>query len=114
MVPARNSVHLFEVGAADAALLDDLDHVRAVLAGVVTAAGLTPVGETAHRFEPQGLSIAVLLAESHIAVHTWPEQGTAYVTLTTCRAPDAGFTTRTAGLLRDRLGAERVSVRELL
>ncbi|RCK68591.1 adenosylmethionine decarboxylase [Desertihabitans brevis] len=113
MVPARNTVHLFEVGAADAARLDDLDGVRAVLAEVVEGAGLTPLGETSHRFQPQGLSIAVLLAESHIAVHTWPEQGTAYVTLTTCREPDADFTARTVALLRERFGAAAVDVREL-
>jgi S-adenosylmethionine decarboxylase len=46
---------------------------RACLAAVATA-GLTPVGELFHRFpHPGGVTGVVLLAESHLAVHTWPE-----------------------------------------
>ena len=39
----------------------------------VEAAGLTMVGERFHQFDPQGVTGAVILAESHLAVHTWPE-----------------------------------------
>jgi S-adenosylmethionine/arginine decarboxylase-like enzyme len=40
----------------------------------VHAAGLHPVGELFHRFPaPGGITGVVLLAESHLAVHTWPE-----------------------------------------
>ena len=42
-------------------------------------AGLTVVGERFHQFEPQGVTGAVILAESHLAIHTWPEIG--FVTL---------------------------------
>ena len=43
------------------------------------AAGLTVVGDCFHQFEPQGVTGTVLLAESHIAIHTWPES--AFVTV---------------------------------
>jgi S-adenosylmethionine decarboxylase len=36
-------------------------------------AGLTVVGQSAHQFEPVGATVVVLLSESHLAVHTWPE-----------------------------------------
>jgi len=36
-------------------------------------AGLTVVGERFYQFEPQGVTGTVLLAESHVAIHTWPE-----------------------------------------
>ncbi len=36
-------------------------------------AGLTVVGQSAHQFDPQGATVVVLLAESHLALHTWPE-----------------------------------------
>lgn len=98
----RNHVVVFDVAAAPATTLDDLDVVRTALRDLVADAGLHPVGPQAvHRFTPQGLSLAILLAESHVAVHTWPEHGTAYVTLTTCRRPDDGFVERT----RTALGA---------
>ncbi len=91
----RNHVYVFDVTAGDPVALDDLTRVRGVLDALVVDAGLHPVGADAtHRFEPQGLSVAVLLAESHVAVHTWPEVGAAYVTLTTCRLPDDGFVAR--------------------
>ena len=37
-------------------------------------AGLTVVGELAHTFQPQGVSAVVLLSESHVALHFWPEE----------------------------------------
>jgi S-adenosylmethionine decarboxylase proenzyme len=60
--------------AAPAALLADRDALRALAQRVVAAAGLTPVGELFHAFDaPGGVTGVVLLAESHLALHTWPE-----------------------------------------
>lgn len=41
--------------------------------------GLNAVGDAFHQFEPHGVTGTVLLAESHLAIHTWPESG--FVTL---------------------------------
>ena len=50
--------------------------LRALCLAAVAAAGLQPVGELFHRFPaPGGVTGVVLLAESHLAVHTWPELG---------------------------------------
>lgn len=55
--------------------------LRALCLAAVAEAGLQPVGELFHRFEPAaaggpaGITGVVLLAESHLAVHTWPERG---------------------------------------
>lgn len=50
--------------------------LRTLCLAAVRAAGLTPVGELFHRFPaPGGVTGVVLLAESHLAVHTWPELG---------------------------------------
>lgn len=38
-----------------------------------TSAGLTVLGTLSHSFSPQGLTFVVLLAESHLSMHTWPE-----------------------------------------
>ena len=37
--------------------------------------GLNIVGDVFHQFEPLGVTGTVLLAESHLAIHTWPEAG---------------------------------------
>ncbi len=56
--------------------------LRAMCLAAVQAAGLQPVGELFHRFDsapgaaadtPVGITGVVLLAESHLAIHTWPE-----------------------------------------
>ena len=48
--------------------------LRALCLSAVACSGLTAVGELFHRFpHPGGVTGVVLLAESHVAVHTWPE-----------------------------------------
>lgn len=53
--------------------------LRDLCVSAAREAGLTVVGESFYQFEPQGVTGTVLLAESHIAIHTWPEAG--FVTL---------------------------------
>jgi S-adenosylmethionine decarboxylase proenzyme len=58
--------------------LADADALRALCLGAVARAGLRAVGSLFHPFvgddgEPQGVTGVVLLVESHLAVHTWPE-----------------------------------------
>jgi S-adenosylmethionine decarboxylase len=54
----------------------DPQALRALCITAVRAAGLTPVGELFHVFPPPGgVTGVVLLCESHLAVHTWPERG---------------------------------------
>jgi S-adenosylmethionine decarboxylase proenzyme len=62
------------------AALTELDALRGLCRQAVEQAGLQPVGELFHRFPPApgtvapaGITGVVLLAESHLAVHTWPE-----------------------------------------
>ena len=47
-------------------------------------AGLTVVGDAFYQFEPQGVTGTVLLAESHLAIHTWPERSFVTVDVYVC------------------------------
>jgi S-adenosylmethionine decarboxylase len=47
-------------------------------------AGATVVGSVFHQFNPHGISGAIIIAESHIAVHTWPEYAYAALDIFTC------------------------------
>ena len=68
--------------------------LRSCCLDAVARAGLTPVGELFHRFEPaaaaalgvapSGITGVVLLAESHLAVHTWPELEAATLDVYVC------------------------------
>jgi S-adenosylmethionine decarboxylase len=56
-------------------LMRDPQALRRLCIEAVASSGLTAVGECFHRFaEPGGVTGVLLLAESHLAVHTWPEQ----------------------------------------
>lgn len=95
-------VELFECTAP---ALDDPAELLAVLRAAVTAAGATPVGELLHRYRPQGVSGVVLIAESHLSVHTWPEARYAAADFHTCGELDPR---RALPALVRGLGAGRV------
>ena len=65
-------------------LLDDLSFVQEALVGAARAMGATVVGQTFHKFAPQGVTGVVAIAESHLCIHTWPEHGYAAVDVFSC------------------------------
>ncbi|HZU99205.1 MAG TPA: adenosylmethionine decarboxylase [Planctomycetota bacterium] len=71
----------YEECAAD---LDDLAFVDRALEDALVAAGATVLGKSTARFEPQGLSVVCLLAESHASIHTYPEVRSAFIDFFTC------------------------------
>ncbi len=56
-------------------VLDDPKIVERALVAAVHAGGATLIHSTVHQFSPQGVTATATLAESHIAIHTWPEHG---------------------------------------
>ena len=64
--------------------LDDETFLRHTITTAAQRAGATLLNLITHRFEPQGVTGLALLAESHISIHTWPENGYAAVDVFTC------------------------------
>lgn len=62
---------------------DALEHLMNAAADAIRA---TRVTSSFHEFSPHGLSGVVVIAESHLAVHTWPEHKVACIDLFTCSA----------------------------
>ena len=96
----------------DPAALTDLGRLRALFEHLVSELGLRPVGETAwHQFPaPGGITGLCLLAESHLACHTFPEYGSLCLNVFCCRPrPESDFRTH---LVRE-FGAAEVRVRTL-
>ncbi|MGQ9479035.1 MAG: adenosylmethionine decarboxylase [Thermoproteota archaeon] len=73
-----------ELYSCDKNLLDNLDHVRNTLLDAALKANTRIIDYRFHRFTPQGVSGVVVIAESHIAIHTWPEYGYAALDIFTC------------------------------
>lgn len=75
--------------------------VEEIMCDAAIKAGATIVTKTFHTFSPHGVSGAVIIAESHLAIHTWPEYGYAAVDLFTCGDTvdtEAAYRTLKAGL----------------
>lgn len=67
-----------------AAALNGAEALREVCLSVTRASGLQIVGDAFHQFDPQGVTGTVLLAESHLAIHTWPEAGFVTIDVYVC------------------------------
>jgi len=68
----------------DKDILDDVDKIEELMKKASIESGATIVTSTFHRFLPHGVSGAVIVSESHFAIHTWPEYGYASVDIYTC------------------------------
>ncbi|NOY88900.1 MAG: S-adenosylmethionine decarboxylase proenzyme [FCB group bacterium] len=64
--------------------LDNLEQLEKYLKESVRQSGATIVESVFHRYNPQGVSGVIVIAESHISIHTWPEYGYAAVDFFTC------------------------------
>lgn len=75
---------LVDLIGCDRQLLDDRDGIRDCLLEAARRSGCTIVTDTFHRFSPHGVSGVVVIAESHLTIHTWPEHGFAAIDMFTC------------------------------
>ena len=75
---------LLELKDCDKEVLNDVSFLRDVLPEAASEAGATVLGESFHQFSPHGVSGVVIIAESHLFIHTWPELGYAAVDIFTC------------------------------
>ena len=70
-------------------ILDDVNVIEKSLLGAASYANATVIDYSFRKFHPQGVSGIVIIAESHISIHTWPEYGYAAVDVFTCGSADA-------------------------
>ena len=95
----------------DADRLDDIDHIEEALRRAVEVSRATLLHIHLHPFEPNGVSGVAVLAESHISIHTWPENGYAALDVFMCgdADPDACIP-----VLREAFSPSKIAVSELL
>ncbi len=107
----------FEGCQCDASLMRRADLLELLCEQAVWKSGLCPVGRNFHQFESGGATGVVLLAESHLAVHTWPEKDFVSVDLYVCNfnADNRGKAAALFAALKEgfqpRVANERVIVR---
>ena len=85
-------------------VLEKTEIVKPLLNQVVSEAKLTKIGETWHQFEPHGVTGVILLAESHISIHTWPEKNSAALDIFCCAGKETAE--KAFGLIVEKFKAE--------
>lgn len=75
---------LVEYRGCDSEILDDRYRIEELMKQAAIAARATVVGSVFQTFNPQGVSGVVVIEESHLSIHTWPEYGYAAVDFYTC------------------------------
>ena len=75
---------LLELNECDSGLLDELDVIETAMVEAAREAGASILGQSFHKFNPRGVTGIVAIAESHLAIHTWPEHGYAAVDVFSC------------------------------
>ena len=102
---------LVELHDCDKEALNDLGFLRDVMVKAAIDCGAVVLGDSFHHFNPQGVSGVVIIAESHLSIHTWPEYGYAAVDIFTCGTsvnPE-----KAAEVLIEKLGSKNHSVMEI-
>lgn len=102
---------LAEFYNCDSELLKDEKYIEDAMINACIVGKATVVAHTFHSFSPFGVSGVVVIAESHVAIHTWPEHRYAAVDIFTC-----GETIQPWALfdfLKQKLGSSHVSQMEL-
>jgi S-adenosylmethionine decarboxylase proenzyme len=103
---------LAEYFECECTYLDSEQAIREVMLEAASASGATIVGNIFHHFSPQGVTGVVVIAESHLAIHTWPEHRYASVDLFTCGShldPWVGFE-----YLKERLQSRKWMSKEII
>ncbi|MWV46743.1 adenosylmethionine decarboxylase [Paenibacillus sp. HJL G12] len=68
----------------DFEMLNDAEFLQAQMVEAAEACGATVMSVQSKQFEPQGATVLVLLSESHLSIHTYPERGFAAIDCYTC------------------------------
>ena len=92
-------------------ILNNLTRIEELMTQAAIECGATVVQKCFHMFSPFGVSGVVIIAESHLAIHTWPELGYAAVDLFTCGEscdPKVAYE-----YLKNAFGADKASYSEL-
>jgi len=102
---------LVELFDCDPDVIDSLESVKEALIEAAKRAQATIVDVVFHEFNPFGISGVVVIAESHLSIHTWPEYRYAAVDIFSCG--DALQPEVAASYLVEQFAAERTSIVEM-
>ncbi len=113
MVPVveTEGVHIIvEASGCDPEVISDPKKIERIFKDAARHAKMTVKASYFFKFMPTGVSGAVIIAESHISIHTWPELGYAALDVYTCGDSDPE---KAVDYILERIGAKHAHVSEV-
>jgi len=111
-IPASGLGHQFIADIYDCDTdISDPEFVRKVALEAAEIGNATIIKEVTHEFSPHGLSCVLVISESHIALHTWPEHGYVAVDIFTCDLAVDGY--KIIDYVKTQLKAERATTEHI-
>ncbi len=101
---------ILELYDCDSGRLNDVEWMKHAMTKAAEVMKARIVETRFHEFSPQGFAGVLLLAESHLSMHTWPEHGYAAVDIFMCGSADLDAAARS---LIEQMGASRWSLKIL-
>jgi S-adenosylmethionine decarboxylase len=91
-------------------ILNNSRKLKNILAGALKKDNFIIVNEASHEFNPRGISIVILLAESHASIHTYPEYNSLHFNFYSCRG--RGDCKKTFELFKKTLNPSSIDFKE--
>lgn len=92
-------------------IIEDPKEIERILIEAVKRADNTPLKVAIHKFNPQGITGVILLAESHIALHSWPEFNYLAIDIFTCG--DKALPLKALHYLKKMFKPKKVEIKEI-
>lgn len=102
---------LCEAYGCDPEVLNDRKAVEQIMVDAALLTGAEVREVAFHKFSPQGVSGVVVISESHLAIHTWPELGYAAIDVFTCGATVDPW--KACNYMTEKFGATAADTREV-
>ncbi len=107
--PVGNEITCVMFGIKDA-VLNGVDLLEKALMDCAKEENFKILKKISHRFEPRGYTAILLIQESHIAVHTYPEYNCLVFNLYSCRSPEDGR--KSLEFFKKAVNPEKITLRE--
>lgn len=84
VIPTLGRHIIVELSGCEEEVINDLSKVEGLMNEAAKRANATIIKSVFHKFSPVGVSGVVVISESHLSIHTWPELGYAAIDIYTC------------------------------
>lgn len=84
--------------------------LKDILEGAAKVEDYKILSSSSYKFQPQGVSVVIMISESHLCIHTYPEYNSLVFNFYTCRSPDDGD--KTVDFIKRKIEYKKLKIRD--